>query len=116
MTVREELDDLKFRLRLKTDEELAVALNTSKGSIDRWISRKDIPQKWRRIIELQFKGSNIINSQIGNRNTQNNGMGEFDRNGAWKEFMDLFNEFGSNAMLKKFIERLKEEKEKFAKE
>ncbi|WP_297921106.1 hypothetical protein [uncultured Campylobacter sp.] len=54
MTVREELDDLKFRLRLKTDEELAVALNTSKGSIDRWISRKTIPQKWRRIIELQF--------------------------------------------------------------
>jgi hypothetical protein len=54
MGVREELDDLKFRLRLKTDEELAVALNTTKVSIDKWISRKDIPQKWRRIIELQF--------------------------------------------------------------
>lgn len=61
MTVREELDDLKFRLRLKTDEELAVALNTSKGSIDRWISRKDIPQKWRRIIELQFPKNASMN-------------------------------------------------------
>lgn len=54
MGVREELDDLKFRLRLKTDEELATVLNTTKVSIDKWISRKDIPQKWRRIIELQF--------------------------------------------------------------
>lgn len=54
MTVRDELNDLKFRLRLKTDEELAVVLNTSKASIDRWISRKEIPQKWRRIIEMQF--------------------------------------------------------------
>lgn len=78
MTVREELDDLKFRLRLKTDEELAVALNTSKGSIDRWISRKTIPQKWRRILELQFP-KNIsmnINGSSGYFINGNNIKGE----------------------------------------
>lgn len=57
MTVRDELDDLKFRLRLKTDQQLAVALNTTKVSIDKWISKKVIPQKWRRIIELQYPKS-----------------------------------------------------------
>ena len=57
MTVRDELDDLKFRLRLKTDQQLAVALNTTKVSIDKWISKKAIPQKWRRIIELQYPKS-----------------------------------------------------------
>lgn len=68
MTVRDELNDLKFRLRLKTDEELAVVLNTSKASIDRWISRKEIPQKWRRIIEMQFNGVNVSNGHFINGN------------------------------------------------
>ena len=68
MTVRDELNDLKFRLRLKTDEELAVVLNTSKASIDRWISRKEIPQKWRRIIEMQFNDINVSNGHFINGN------------------------------------------------
>lgn len=118
MAVRDELNDLKFRLRLKTDEELAVALNTSKASIDRWISRKEIPQKWRRIIEMQFNGNNVIhsgNNQIGNLNVQHNGITQIDRGEIWGEFIKLFDEYGSNAMLRKFIERLEEEKEKFTK-
>ena len=119
MNVRDELDDLKFRLRLKTDEELATILNTTKVSIDKWISRKEIPQKWRRIIELQFSGGNIIhggNNQIGYSNIQNNGTNETDRSEMWAEFVKLFDEYGSNAMLRKFIERLEEEKEKFVEE
>ena len=55
------------------------------------------------------------NNQIGNSNMQNNGVNEIDRGEIWAEFVKLFDEYGSNAMLRKFIERLEEEKEKFTK-
>ena len=54
MTVREELDRLKSRLKIKTDRQLAVALSTTEASIDKWISKKAVPQKWQRIIALLF--------------------------------------------------------------
>lgn len=59
MSVRQVLDELKFSLRIKTDEELAEMLNTSKAAIDKWITRKAIPEKWKRIIDLQFKYGNF---------------------------------------------------------
>lgn len=79
MDVREELDNLKFRLRLRTDEELATVLNTTKTAIDKWINRKEIPQKWRRIINLQFPSdvTNINSMQghiiNGNQHNENSG-------------------------------------------
>ena len=52
---------------------------------------------------------------IINSNIQNNGSNEKERGEIWSEFVRLFDEYGSNAMLRKFIERLEEEKEKFTK-
>jgi phage repressor protein C with HTH and peptisase S24 domain len=46
MTAREELDKIKLEWNLKTDEELAKKLETSKNNIDSWIKRDKIPEKW----------------------------------------------------------------------
>ena len=96
MTVRDELNDLKFRLRLKTDEELAVVLNTSKASIDRWISRKEIPQKWRRIIEMQFNGINVSNGHFINGNNVSVGNYHIGQSSAKDEDIELINVIKEN--------------------
>ena len=96
MTVRDELDDLKFRLRLKTDEELAIVLNTSKVSIDKWISRKEIPQKWRRIIEMQFNGVNVSNGHFINGNNVSMGNYHIGQSSAKDEGIELINSIKEN--------------------
>ena len=96
MTVRDELNDLKFRLRLKTDEELAVVLNTSKASIDRWISRKEIPQKWRRIIEMQFNGVNVSNGHFINGNNVSVGNYHIGQSLVKDEDIELINAIKDN--------------------
>lgn len=50
MTAREELDQIKQSWALKTDEELAIKLNTTKFNIDSWVKRNKIPEKWQLII------------------------------------------------------------------
>ncbi|WP_442765867.1 LexA family transcriptional regulator [Sulfurospirillum cavolei] len=50
MTAREELDKIKQLWALKTDEELAVKLKTTKFNIDSWVKRNKIPEKWQLII------------------------------------------------------------------
>ena len=96
MTVRDELDDLKFRLRIKTDEELAVVLNTSKVSIDKWINRKEIPQKWRRIIEMQFNGVNVSNGHFINGNNVSVGNYHIGQSSAKDEDIELINAIKEN--------------------
>lgn len=96
MTVRDELDDLKFRLRIKTDEELAVVLNTSKVSIDKWINRKEIPQKWRRIIEMQFNGINVSNGRFINGNNVSVGNYHIGQSSIKDEDIELINAIKEN--------------------
>lgn len=96
MTVRDELDDLKFRLRIKTDEELAVVLNTSKVSIDKWINRKEIPQKWRRIIEMQFNGVSVSNGHFINGNNVSVGNYHIGQSSAKDEDIELINAIKEN--------------------
>jgi len=50
MTAREELDQIKQSWALKTDEELATKLKTTKFNIDSWVKRNKIPEKWQLII------------------------------------------------------------------
>lgn len=96
MTVRDELDDLKFRLRIKTDEELAVVLNTSKVSIDKWINRKEIPQKWRRIIEMQFNGINVSNGHFINGNNVSVGNYHIGQSSEKTKDIELINAIKEN--------------------
>ena len=46
MNAREKLDEIKDLWGLRTDEELAKKLEISKETINSWLSRKKIPEKW----------------------------------------------------------------------
>lgn len=46
MNAREKLDEIKVLWGLRTDEELAKKLEISKETINSWLSRKKIPEKW----------------------------------------------------------------------
>jgi DNA-binding XRE family transcriptional regulator len=46
MKAREKLNDLKALWGLKTDEELSKKLEISKETINSWIKRDKIPEKW----------------------------------------------------------------------
>ena len=123
--VDEILARVRFSLGVKNDTGLAEILEIPYKTLDGWKTRGAIPRA--RLLEISAKlnvtpeylesGINISggNNQIGNSNTQNNGLNEIDRGEIWAEFVKLFDEYGSNAMLRKFIERLEEEKEKFTK-
>lgn len=125
----ENLEAVLARMRavlgVKTDKQMCEILEIPYNTITTWKDRGKIPNG--RFLEIAAKlnvtteylesGVNISggNNQIGNLNTQNNGLNEIDRGEIWSEFVRLFDEYGSNAMLRKFIERLEEEKEKFTK-
>jgi bacteriophage CI repressor helix-turn-helix domain len=125
----ENLEAILARMRavlgVKTDKQMCEILEIQYGTLDNWKNRKKIPRG--RLLEIATKlnvtpeylenGINISggNNQIGNSNIQNNGSNEKERGEIWSEFVRLFDEYGSNAMLRKFIERLEEEKEKFTK-
>ena len=125
----ENLEAVLARMRavlgVKTDKQMCEILEIPYNTITTWKDRGKIPNG--RFLEIAAKlnvtteylesGVNISggNNQIGNLNTQNNGLNEIDRGEIWSEFVRLFDEYGSNAMLRQFIERLEEEKEKFAK-
>ena len=112
-------------LGVKTDKQMCEILEIPYNTVTTWKDRGKIPKG--KFLEIAAKlnvtpeylesGINISggNNQIGNSNTQNNGLNEIDRGEIWAEFVKLFDEYGSNAMLRKFIERLEEEKEKFTK-
>ena len=130
----EKLEAVLARMRavlgVKTDKQMCEILEIPYNTITTWKDRGKIPKG--RFFEIATKlnvtpeylesGVNISNNtihggnnQIGNSNTQNNGLNEMDRGEIWSEFVRLFDEYGSNAMLRQFIERLEEEKEKFTK-
>nr|DAP45015.1 MAG TPA: Repressor protein CI [Caudoviricetes sp.] len=46
MSAREKLNELKELWGVKTDNELAYFLETSKLNIDSWVKRDKIPEKW----------------------------------------------------------------------
>ena len=130
----ENLEAVLARMRavlgVKTDKQMCEILEIPYNTITTWKDRGKIPNG--RFLEIAAKlnvpieylesGVNISNNtihggnnQIGNSNTQNNGVNEIDRGEVWAKFVELFDEYGSNAILRKFIERLEEEKEKFTK-
>ena len=124
--VDEILARLRFCLGAKNDTELAEILEIPYKTLYGWKTRCAIPEsRIQNIVNLGninrdwlLNGGNVIhggNNQIGNSNTQNNGANEMDRGEVWAKFVELFDEYGSNAILRKFIERLEEEKEKFTK-
>lgn len=46
MKVRDFVNTLKEKYNLSSDEQLAVHLGVTKASIDKWIQRNKVPDKW----------------------------------------------------------------------
>lgn len=127
----EKVEDVLFRLRwlyeVKTDKELAKALNISYKTLDGWKFRKSLPEK--RIKDLVgpdkvnfewlFSGngrwcdnsmeiSNNTNSVIVNGSIVNGHQVKVSQ--ELMDFVELFKEYGSNAMLKKWKSELEANK------
>lgn len=120
----ENLEAILARMRavlgVKTDKQMCEILEIPYNTITTWKDRGKIPKG--RFFEIAAKlnvtpeylesGINISggNNQIGNSNIQNNGSNEKDRGEIWNEFVRLFDEYGSNAMLKKWKSELEANK------
>ncbi|QCD52492.1 helix-turn-helix domain-containing protein [Campylobacter sp. RM16192] len=124
----ESLEAIFARIRavlgIKTDKQMSEILDIPYATIGTWKDRKKIPKG--KLFEIANRlevtpeylesGINIINggnNQMGSSNTQNNYGYETNRGKEWDEFVKLFDEYGSKALLKNFIATLKDEKEKF---
>ena len=55
MNARTFLDLIKKEFKINTDEELAKLLGASKSSIDKWIQRNKVPDKWKFIIKEKLE-------------------------------------------------------------
>lgn len=76
MKVREYINKIKEQYKLVSDEQLAVKIGVSKASIDKWIQRNKVPDKWMVILgqDVLQEDTNIhkilipnqINSHISN--------------------------------------------------
>ena len=51
MNARNFLDVIKKELNVNTDEELSQLIGTSKSSLDKWIQRNKVPDKWKYVIK-----------------------------------------------------------------
>lgn len=50
MDARKELNQAKIDLNISTDQELADILKVNKSSINNWVKRNSIPERWRMVI------------------------------------------------------------------
>lgn len=50
MDARKELNQAKIDLNISTDQELADILKVNKSSINNWVKRNTIPERWRMVI------------------------------------------------------------------
>ncbi len=111
MTVREELDELKFQLKIKTDSALAEYLGVSPSALTKWLSRDDLPYKWQ--IKIQTIKNN--KNENGILVVKNNGKisintSTFNHSGQIQEIIQLL-QYSPPAYLdviKKKLEKYKE--------
>lgn len=129
----ENLEAILARIRavlgVKTDKQMCEILEIPYNTITTWKDRGKIPKG--KFLEIATK-LNVMPEYLENgthiSNNTNSVIVNGSNNGSivnghqvkvsqeLMDFVELFKEYGSNAMLKQFIERLEEEKEKFVKE
>lgn len=112
MNARDFLNAIKQELNLDTDEELSTYIGASKSSLDKWVQRNKVPDKWKFIIKEKVeKGSNNHNQIriVGDNNHSNivNGdihinISQFDHKKDIEEIIRLLPYAPS-----KFLEKLK---------
>lgn len=108
MDAREKLDELKNLWGLRTDEELAEKLDIPKNTINTWVRRKNIPEKW----ELKIGQMNHIS---GNNNIQVSGNANAI-NGAsshskYAELFSLIENYATPKLIEEFTAKLLKIKE-----
>ncbi|MDM5271906.1 helix-turn-helix domain-containing protein [Sulfurovum sp. zt1-1] len=112
MNARDFLNAIKQELNLYTDEELSTYIGASKSSLDKWVQRNKVPDKWKFIIKEKLdKGSKSHNQIriVGDNNQSNivNGdihinISQFDHKQDIEEIIRLLPYAPS-----KFLEQLK---------
>lgn len=91
--VRDLLDEIKYILNIKTDQELAETLGVGYHAMVAWLQRDKVPDKWKNIIKNKTLQNN--NNFIGLKNVGiNNGhisisAATFDHTGIVKEIIEL---------------------------
>lgn len=104
INVRDVLDELKFKLKIKTDAHLAEYLGVSQHALTKWISRDELPSKWQIKIEKIQKGENGI-TFVGNNNGHLN-INHINCQDELKEIMELLVKYASPAYLQNIKETL----------
>lgn len=64
MKARNFLNSIKQEMNLNTDEELSELLGTSKSSLDKWIQRNKIPDKWKYIIKEKLESKSKYHNHV----------------------------------------------------
>lgn len=110
MEVRQILNQVKEAYGVSSDEELAIKLGISKASIDKWIQRNKIPDKWKIILgqmsHLDFNfGIQIANNSTINGNVNIN-TSEFNHSEDIKELISLL-KYAPSDFITTVIERLR---------
>lgn len=109
MNARKKLDELKDLWGLRTDEELANKLNIPKNTINTWIRRGSIPEKWElKIIQMNDK-SIVGNSNIqviGHKNSVNS-----TSNQKYSELFELIEQYATPKLIEEFKFKLLKIKE-----
>lgn len=122
--IRAILTKIRVKIGAKSDKEMCKILGVAYGTLDNWKQRKQIPPK--RILEFATK-LNIPLEYLTNSNSFLNNTNSVIVNGAnngsivnthqvkvsdeLMEFVELFKEYGSAALLKKWTKELKNTKE-----
>jgi hypothetical protein len=64
LKVRDFVNTLKEKYNLSSDEQLAVHLGVTKASIDKWIQRNKVPDKWMLKLGQIEQEDNMSHTQI----------------------------------------------------
>ncbi|MDD3467902.1 MAG: helix-turn-helix domain-containing protein [Campylobacterales bacterium] len=109
MEAREKLDKIKVEWGLKTDDELANKLGIPKNTLNTWIRRKNIPEKW----ELKIGQMNTI---VGNGNIHISGKGNSvntapQSKSEYRELFALIEEYATPKLIEEFKVKLLKIKE-----
>lgn len=120
MDTRTFLNSIKEEMNLKTDEELSQYIGASKSSLDKWIQRNRVPDKWKFIIKekLEVGPSYIKNVRVLDYQDQNNtligrihvDLSQFDHKEDIQEIIRLL-PYASGEFLNKVKRKLRSFKE-----
>lgn len=104
--VRKVLDELKFKLKIKTDSHLAEYLGVTPSALTKWIARDELPSKWQIKIDRIQHGDNGMIIGVNNGNMTIN-TSSFNHGQEIKEIINLL-QYASPQYLNTIKQKLEE--------